>query len=119
MPYKKVRKWSWQSYWIIGGFFSWLITPFLVAWLSVPDFLVIIHETPMITINYVILYGILWGIGGLTYGLGIRYLGMSLRNSVILGFSAAFGAILPTIYYDIFPEEGKTSLSELLGNTWG
>lgn len=119
MPYKKVQKWSWESYWIIGGIFSWLITPFIIARITLPGFLEIIKEAPLSIINYVVLYGILWGIGGLTYGLGIRYLGMSLGNTVILGFSAAFGAILPTIYYDLFPKEGKITLTEMLTNTWG
>jgi L-rhamnose-H+ transport protein len=62
---------------------------------------------------------VLWGIGGLTYGLGVRYLGMSLGNSVVLGFCSAFGAIVPSIYYAIVPTEGKTSIIEMITNTWG
>ncbi|MDZ7649908.1 MAG: L-rhamnose/proton symporter RhaT [Cytophagales bacterium] len=54
--------------------------------------------------RYTILFGVLWGIGGLTYGLGVRYLGMSLGNSVVLGFCSAFGAIVPSIYYAIVPD---------------
>lgn len=119
MPYKKVRKWSWESYWIIGGIFSWLLAPIIFAWMTIPAFMNIIEEAPSSVVNYVLLYGILWGIGGLTFGLGIRYLGMSLGTSVILGFSAAFGAILPTIYYDFFPQEGKITLTIMLTETWG
>jgi L-rhamnose-H+ transport protein len=63
--------------------------------------------------------GILWGIGGLTYGLGIRYLGMSLGNSVILGYCAAFGALIPTLYYNYFPKEGKVSFSQMLSSEGG
>ena len=119
MPYKKVRKWSWESYWIIGGIFSWLITPFIMAHITLPGFMGIIREAPQSVIFYVLLYGILWGIGGLTFGLGIRYLGMSLGTSVILGFSAVLGSILPTVYYDFFPEMGKTTFTEMVTNTWG
>ena len=52
---------------------------------------------------FTFLMGLLWGVGGLSYGLGIRYLGMSLGNSVVLGFCAAFGALVPSIYYNLNP----------------
>jgi len=119
MPYKKVRKWHWESYWIVGGLFSWLIVPPLAAALTVPGFWDIIKNTPGTVIGYTILFGVLWGFGGLTYGLGVRYLGMSLGNSIVLGFCSAFGALVPSIYYNINPQPGKTSISDLLGNTWG
>jgi len=63
--------------------------------------------------------GLLWGIGGLTYGLGVRFLGMSLGNSVVLGFCAAFGAIVPSIYYSIYPAVGKTSFSHMIATPGG
>ena len=118
-PFKKVKGWAWESYWIIGGLFSWLIVPPLAAWLTLPGFSDIISNTPFPTLRYVFTFGVLWGIGGLTYGLGVRYLGMSLGNSVVLGFCSAFGALVPSIYYNIFPKPGKTSFSELLFTPWG
>ncbi len=119
MPFKKVKGWAWESYWIIGGLFSWLIVPPLAAWLTLPGFSEIIRNASTSSIQYTILFGVLWGIGGLTYGLGVRYLGMSLGNSVVLGFCSAFGAIVPSIYYAIVPTEGKTSIIEMMTNTWG
>lgn len=119
MPYKKVKGWHWESYWIIGGLFSWLIVPPLAAWLTVPGFAGIIRETAAPVIGYTVLFGVLWGFGGLTYGLGVRYLGMSLGNSVVLGFCSAFGALVPSIYYNLYPAEGKTSFHDLLSTGWG
>src|SRR5688572_21628976 len=119
MPYKKVKGWHWESYWIIGGLFSWLIVPPLAAWLTVPGFSEIIRAASADTIRYTILFGVLWGFGGLTYGLGVRYLGMSLGNSVVLGFCSAFGAIVPSIYYNIVPTEGKTSFTDMMTSSWG
>lgn len=119
MPYKKVRGWHWESYWIVGGLFSWLIIPPLAAFLTVPGFSGIIEATPFGTIKYTFLFGVLWGVGGLTYGLGVRYLGMSLGNSVVLGFCSAFGALVPSIYYNFYPKEGKTTLHDLLTTGWG
>lgn len=119
MPFKKVRSWKWESYWIVGGLFSWLIVPPIAAALTIPDFASIISAASSDVLFYTIGFGVLWGFGGLTYGLAVRYLGMSLGNSVVLGFCSAFGALVPSFYYDLFTSEGKTTFSELIGTSWG
>jgi L-rhamnose-H+ transport protein len=119
MPFKKVRAWAWESYWIIGGLFSWLIIPPLAAWLTVPHFTEIIAQASGATFCWTFFWGILWGVGGLMYGLGMRYLGMSLGNSVLLGFTSAFGALVPAIYYGIMHTPGKTTFHDLLTTSWG
>ncbi len=113
MPYKNVKGWSWESFWIIGGLFSWLIVPPIAAYLTLPGFAEIIRSAESSVIGATFFMGLLWGIGGLMYGLGVRYLGMSLGNSVILGFCSAFGALIPPLYYNLVPKEGKTSFSDM------
>jgi len=119
MPFKKVKGWAWESYWIIGGFFSWLIVPPIAAYLTIPGFMEIIHNTIPTVKAVTYAMGLIWGIGGLTYGLGVRYLGMSLGNSIVLGFCSAFGALVPSIYYNIYPTEGKVSFTDMLSSTGG
>ena len=119
MPYKKVKGWHWESFWIVGGLFSWLIVPPLAAYLTIPGFADIIRGADSSTIGMAYLFGVLWGIGGLTYGLGVRYLGVSLGSSIILGLCMVFGALIPSIYYDLFPAEGKDTFSMLLQTKWG
>jgi L-rhamnose-H+ transport protein len=119
MPFNKVKGWAWESYWIVGGLFSWLIVPPIAAYLTVPGFIDIIAASSLQIITITFLMGLLWGIGGLTYGLGVRYLGMSLGNSVTLGFCAAFGAIVPSIYYSINPTPGKISFTDMLNSSGG
>jgi L-rhamnose-H+ transport protein len=119
MPFKKVKAWAWESYWIVGGLCSWLIVPPLAAWLTVPGFASIIKQTSSEVIGWTYLFGVLWGIGGLTYGLGVRFLGMSLGNSVVLGFCSAFGALVPSIYYNFRPGLGKTTFSDMVTSSWG
>lgn len=119
LPFKKIRGWAWESYWIVGGLFSWLIVPPLAAYLTVPGFADIIAHTNGNSLRWVYTMGVLWGIGGLTYGLGIRFLGMSLGNSVILGYCAAFGALIPPLYYNYSPVEGKISFTDMLANPGG
>lgn len=119
MPYKKVKGWSWESYWIVGGIFSWLIVPPLAAFLTIPNFWEIIAQTGGSTLFYTYLFGLLWGIGGLTYGLGVRYLGVSLGSSIILGLCMVFGSLVPSFYYQFSPQEGKDTIGAIAGSTWG
>ncbi|MFN8254414.1 MAG: L-rhamnose/proton symporter RhaT [Bacteroidales bacterium] len=119
MPFNKVKKWAWESYWIVGGLFSWLIVPPLAAYLTVPEFGKIIAAASGQIVFFTFLMGLLWGIGGLSYGLGVRYLGMSLGNSVVLGFCATFGAIVPSIYYSIVQTPGKISFSDMMASGGG
>lgn len=119
LPYKKVKGWSWESFWIVGGLFSWLIVPPIAAYLTIPGFMDIIRSasTPVLLTTF--LMGLLWGIGGLTYGLGVRYLGVSLGSSIILGLCSVFGALVPAVYYYFNPKEGKDTIADLFGTSWG
>jgi L-rhamnose-H+ transport protein len=119
IPYKKVKGWHWESYWIVGGLFSWLIVPPLAAWLTIPGFADIIRSTGVSTLFITFFFGLLWGIGGLTYGLGVRYLGVSLGSSIILGLCMVFGALIPSIYYDFSPVAGKDTFGEMVSSDWG
>jgi len=119
MPYKKVKGWHWESFWIVGGLFSWLIVPPLAAYLTIPGFWEIIQNSTGTVLGFTYIMGLLWGIGGLTYGLGVRYLGVALGSSIILGLCSVFGAIIPSIYYYYSPTEGKDTIADLFGTTWG
>jgi L-rhamnose-H+ transport protein len=119
MPYKKVKGWSWESFWIVGGLFSWLIVPPLAAYLTMPGFMDIIKASSSSVLGSTFLMGLLWGIGGLTYGLGVRYLGVSLGSSIILGLCSVFGALVPAIYYFFNPKNGKDTIADLFGTSWG
>jgi len=119
IPYKKVKGWAWESYWIVGGLASWLIVPPIAAYLTIPGFMDIIKATNGQILLLTYFFGLLWGIGGLTYGLGVRYLGVSLGSSIILGLCSVFGAIIPSIYYNFNPKPGKDSFNDMIGSTWG
>jgi len=111
--------WAWESFWIFGGIFSWLIVPPIAAYLTIPGFAEIIAIGSARVLWFTFLMGLLWGVGGCSYGLGVRYLGMSLGNSVVLGFCAAFGAIVPSIYYNINPTAGKISFTDMMAAPGG
>src|SRR5208337_934579 len=98
VPYRFVRKWSWETYWLTGGFFSWIIAPWLLGLFLTRDLPAVISEAPGSTLFWTYFFGVLWGLGGLTFGLTMRYLGMSLGMAVALGFTAAFGTLMPPIF---------------------
>ena len=84
IPFKKVRNWAWESYWLVGGVFSWIIMPWIVALLTVPQLLPLLGQAPAGSIVWSYVFGVLWGVGGLTFGLSMRYLGMSLGYAIAL-----------------------------------
>ncbi len=98
LPFKKVRDWAWESYWLVGGVASWIVMPLLLAVLTVPNLGDVLRNAPKSSMLWCYIFGLLWGIGGLTFGLSVRYLGLSLGYAVALGFCAAFGTIIPPIY---------------------
>ena len=105
VPYKGVRKWSWETFWLAGGRFSWLICPWIGALLLSKDLFAVLHETARYTFWMTYLMGALWGLGGLTFGLTMRYLGMSLGMAIALGFCAAFGTLVPPIVEGQFADK--------------
>ncbi|RKR03352.1 L-rhamnose-H+ transport protein [Kushneria sinocarnis] len=119
IPFKEVRRWSWESYWLIGGLASWLLVPLLAAWLTIPDFTAIILEADPVTLLWTYLFGVLWGIGGLTFGLTMRYLGLSLGMSVVMGLTSAFGSLVPPIYRDLFTDASEQTLTAMLASAGG
>lgn len=98
LPFKKVRSWSWESYWLVGGVFSWILAPLVAAGLSVPNLVGVLKDAPLGSLFWSYFFGLLWGIGGLTFGLSMRYLGMSLGYALALGCCAAFGTIIPPMF---------------------
>ncbi len=113
VPINKIKQWSWESYWIVQGVFAWLILPFLGALLAVPEghtFSELFTTTPSFNIWMTILFGVLWGVGGLTFGLSMRYLGVALGQSIALGTCAGLGTIMGPVLLNIFfPENDPLS----------
>ncbi|MBJ8445745.1 L-rhamnose/proton symporter RhaT [Acinetobacter bereziniae] len=119
IPYNKVSGWSWESYWIMGGIFSWLIVPAIAAYLTVPHFFDIILTASSKTLFWTYIFGVLWGIGGLTFGLTMRYLGLSLGMTIVLGLCSVFGAIIPPIYKDLFTTQTENTFTALIHSNGG
>jgi L-rhamnose-H+ transport protein len=112
VPYRRVKIWAWETYWLVGGVFSWIIAPWLLGLWMTRDLIHVLHEAPGQSLFWVYTFGVLWGVGGLTFGLTMRYLGMSLGMAVALGYTAAFGTLMPPIFRGQF-------VTEVLGTSSG
>jgi L-rhamnose-H+ transport protein len=99
VPFKKVKVWAWESYWLSQGVAAWLVAPWIFALIFVPhgELIPILKEAPSSAKLMAMFFGVLWGFGGLTFGLSIRYLGIALGQSIALGLCAAFGTLIPPI----------------------
>ena len=100
VPINKIKNWSWESYWIVQGVFAWLLLPLLGAMLAIPagHSMIELFSQDMHATIMTMLYGVLWGIGGLTFGLSMRYLGVALGQSIALGTCAGLGTILAPLF---------------------
>ena len=112
VPYRGVKHWAWETFWLAGGIFSWIIAPWLLGLLITKDLGAVLSESPKITLFWTFFFGLLWGIGGLTFGLTMRYLGLSLGMAVVLGLCAAFGTLMPPIFRGEF-------MTQVLGTNSG
>lgn len=108
VPIRKIKDWSWESFWLVQGIFAWLVFPYLGALLAVPEGSSLWQLWQAEGSWKAIVYGMLWGVGGLTFGLSMRYLGIALGQSIALGTCAGFGTLLPAIFggMDLFRGDG-------------
>ena len=97
VPFGKVKHWAWETYWLTMGVPAWVIIPWLVAWFTVPRLLEVFANSPMHSLVWTFLFGVMWGIGAVTFGLTMRYLGISLGMAIVIGLCAAFGTLIPPI----------------------
>lgn len=103
VPYKRIQRWSWEIFWITGGLFSWLLAPWFFAWLRTPDLLGVLGAVPTRTLFWCWFWGAMWGFGGLTFGLTMRYLGLSLGMAVALGLTTVIGTLGPPLFHGTLP----------------
>ena len=114
IPYKKVRGWAWESYWLTGGLFSWIVAPIVFGLATVPNLFAILGDAPGESIFWCYVMGMLWGIGGLTFGLSMRYLGLSLGMSIALGYCSFFGTLIPPFWYGTLGELFQTRSGQMI-----
>lgn len=112
VPIKKIKSWEWENFWLVQGIFAWLVFPLLGALLAVPEGGSLFSLLSSGGALKAIVYGVLWGVGGLTFGLSMRYLGVALSQSISLGTCAAFGTLFPALMAgtDLFHGEGLVLL---------
>jgi L-rhamnose-H+ transport protein len=98
IPFRPIKRWSFEIYWIIQGFAAWIVAPIVIGCIFVPDLLTVLRAAPSATLWHAIFWGAMWGVGGLTFGLAVRYLGIALGYAIALGFCTAFGTLMPPIF---------------------
>lgn len=98
IPFHQVKNWPWEVFWLVGGFVAWILVPIIVSLITIPDFFSVLQMIPSGFFFWPYFFGFLWGIGGLTFGLTMRYLGMSLGMSLALGLTAVFGTLIPPLF---------------------
>jgi len=99
VPISKVKRWSWETTWAVAGLFSWVLVPVIVSLSLLPNFAAFYAGLDMSVVAKVFIFGALWGVGNVNYGLTMRYLGMSLGIGVAMGVTMAVGTLMPPILH--------------------
>ena len=94
-PQKKLVNWSWQTYWLAQAFICWLVLPVVIAFLTIPQLLIVLQEAPASAMQKSFLLGMAYGVGGTAFGIAIRYVGFSLTYAIAVGISCVLGTLLP------------------------
>src|SRR6476469_7658749 len=108
-PQKKVVGWSWQTYWLAQAFICWLILPIVVAYLTIPQLMIVLKEAPSSAMQRSFFLGMAYGIGGTAFGIAIRYVGFSLTYAIAVGISCVLGTLLPPLVHGTLGDVLKTN----------
>lgn len=95
LPFKKVKDWAWESYWLVYAIFGLVLVPWILAFTTSPNVLAVLKASPSDELVKCFICGALWGLGGLTWGLMIRYLGFGLGLAMGCGLCSAAGTLIP------------------------
>src|SRR5271156_5290258 len=98
-PISKVKRWTWESTWAVAGIFSWVLLPILVSAILLPDMRAFYGSLDTAVVLRTFLFGCMWGVGNVSYGLTMRYLGMSLGIGVAIGVTLVVGTLIPPLVH--------------------
>jgi L-rhamnose-H+ transport protein len=109
VPLKGVKGWAWESGWAVQGIVAWLLLPLLLALLATPHLFSVLKATPLNTLAVTYAFGFLWGVGGLAWGMAVRYIGIALGFSIATGFLSSLGTLVPIIAAGKFAATAATT----------
>ncbi len=99
-PQKLVRRWSWETFWMIQAVWCWLLWPIIGAMLTIPDLANVmgdaVRDCPMALV-WSFLFSMAYGVGGIAFNLSIRYIGFALTYAIAVGLSAILGTLVPPL----------------------
>jgi len=95
VPFGKIKGWSWETYWMIFSIGAYILFPLVACLIFTPDFISVIGKTDSKTLAVVFFLGAVYGVGNLSFGLALRYLGLSLGYALSLGLMLAIGTLIP------------------------
>jgi L-rhamnose-H+ transport protein len=98
LPFKKVKNWAWESYWLVYAVAGLVVVPWVLAFIVSPKVCGLLSSADLKMLALCFVFGAMWGFGGLTWGLMIRYLGVGLGLAVGCGLCASAGTLIPPLF---------------------
>lgn len=85
----------WEAWWLVHSVVGMLIFPLAWALITVPTLFTVISSSPPAAIQSGMLFGFLWGIGGMLFGVSVRHVGVSITYGIVMGLAGAAGSLIP------------------------
>lgn len=102
---KYIKPLSWEAWWIVYSFIGMILFPVVWGLIVVPDLFGIISSAPDAAVIKGMLFGFLWGIGGIMFGVSVNYIGVSLTYGIVMGLASAVGSLIPLFQMPGFAEQ--------------
>jgi len=100
LPMKKIKTWNWENTWVLFSLWATIVLPLILAIFTIPNLSDVYTGVPVTVTVTVFLFGAGWGVANITYGMGLKMVGLAIGTAIAVGLTNAIGAILPIILYN-------------------
>lgn len=94
---KKVAPLAWEAWWLVYAAVAMVAMPWIWALLTVPDLGGAVARAGGGPVMLGALFGFLWGVGGILFGLSVSYVGISLTYGIVMGLAGSIGSLVPLL----------------------
>jgi L-rhamnose-H+ transport protein len=99
LPMKFSQRWRWENTWLVFSVLALLVLPWALLTGFVPHPAEVYRSAPSHTVLYPLVFGALWGIAQVTFGLSIRAIGIAVAFAVVQGLQTPIGSLIPLLVF--------------------
>jgi len=95
LPLKYAKKWKWENTWLLFSILTFWVLPLAVASFFNPGLCETFAGTPWSVFVPAAIFGFIWGIAQVTFGLSFPLVGMAMSFAIVVGLCGVLGSFIP------------------------